>query len=116
MERLSEERCVPCRGGVPTLTESQIAELHPQVPEWRVVEKDGEKRLERTFSFKDFARALAFTNRVGGLAEEQGHHPLIVTEWGKVTVDWWTHAIHGLHRNDFVMASKTDKAYAEPTS
>jgi 4a-hydroxytetrahydrobiopterin dehydratase len=105
---LAGERCVPCRGGVPPLAGEEIAELRPQVPEWRVVERDGVPRLERVFRFPDFASALAFTNRVGALAEEEGHHPSLLTEWGRVTVGWWTHAIGGLHRNDFVMAARTD--------
>jgi 4a-hydroxytetrahydrobiopterin dehydratase len=74
-----------------------------------VVTKDGIKRLERSFKFNDFAEALAFTNQVGELAEKQGHHPDILTEWGKVTISWWTHAIKGLHKNDFIMAAKTDR-------
>ncbi len=111
MERLHEMRCVPCEGTEPQVTDREIAELRPQIPQWKIVEKDGQKRLERTFVFNDFAGALALTNRVGTLAEAEGHHPLIVLEWGKVTVDWWTHAIHGLHRNDFIMAAKTDQAY-----
>jgi 4a-hydroxytetrahydrobiopterin dehydratase len=73
-----------------------------------VVEKNGIKRLEKSFKFKDFAEALAFTNKVGKMAEKEGHHPDILTEWGKVTVSWWTHKINGLHKNDFVMAAKTD--------
>ncbi len=112
MERLVDVKCVPCRGGEPTVTDAEISELHPQIPDWKVVEQDGERRLERTFSFKDFAQALAFTNRVGELAEAERHHPKITTEWGKVTVTWWTHKIRGLHRNDFVMAAKTDQAPA----
>jgi 4a-hydroxytetrahydrobiopterin dehydratase len=102
-------KCTACRGGEPTLTDAEIANLHPQVPEWSVMEKDGIKRLERAFKFKNFAEALAFTNRVGKIAEEQGHHPAIMTEWGKVTVTWWTHKIKGLHQNDFIMAAKTDR-------
>ncbi len=113
MEQLSEMRCVPCEGTEPTVTEREIAELHPQVPQWKIIEKDGVRHLERAFTFKDFAQALAFTDRVGALAEAEGHHPLIVLEWGKVTVDWWTHAIHGLHRNDFIMAAKTDREYGK---
>ena len=74
-----------------------------------MVERDGIKRLERVFKFKDFAEALAFTNKVGQIAEEEGHHPSILTEWGRVTVTWWTHKIKGLHRNDFIMATKTDR-------
>lgn len=101
-------RCTACRGGEPTLTDIEIAELHPQVPEWSVVERDGLKRIERVFRFQDFAEALAFTDKVGEIADEEGHHPAILTEWGRVTVAWWTHKIKGLHRNDFIMASKTD--------
>jgi 4a-hydroxytetrahydrobiopterin dehydratase len=90
------------------VTEAEIAELKPTVPEWQIVERDGIPRLERTYQFPDFVQALAFTNRVGEIAEEEGHHPAILTEWGKVTVAWWTHKIRGLHRNDFIMAAKTD--------
>jgi 4a-hydroxytetrahydrobiopterin dehydratase len=90
-----------------------VAELRREVPEWAVVERDGVLRLERTFRFPDFAEALRFTNRVGELAEQEGHHPALLTEWGRVTVSWWTHKIRGLHRNDFVMAAKTDRLYEE---
>lgn len=109
MAELRALKCVPCRGGEPTLTESEIDEMMPQVPEWQVLEVEGEKRLQRTFKFKNFAQALAFTDRVGELAEEQDHHPALLTEWGKVTVTWWTHKIKGLHQNDFIMAAKTDR-------
>jgi 4a-hydroxytetrahydrobiopterin dehydratase len=111
MEELTQLKCTACRGGDPTLTDAEIADLQPQVPEWRVIEVDGVKRLERVFTFKDFVAALAFTNMVSDLAEEEGHHPAILTEWGKVTVTWWTHKIKGLHRNDFIMAAKTDELY-----
>ena len=111
MEELTQLKCTACRGGDPTLTDAEIDGLQPQVPEWRVIEVDGVKRLERVFTFKDFVAALAFTNMVGDLAEEEGHHPAILTEWGKVTVAWWTHKIKGLHRNDFIMAAKTDELY-----
>ena len=111
MGALSEMKCTACRGGEPTVTEEEIAQYHPQVPEWQIVEREGIKRLERVFKFPDFAQALAFTNRVGELAEEEGHHPAILTEWGRVTVTWWTHKIKGLHRNDFIMAAKTDQLY-----
>ena len=109
MESLSEERCVACRKDAPRVTEADMAELAPQIPDWELIERDGVPRLRRTFRFPDFARALAFTDRVGALAESEGHHPAILTEWGKVTVTWWTHKIRGLHRNDFVMAAKTDR-------
>jgi 4a-hydroxytetrahydrobiopterin dehydratase len=108
MSNLAELRCVACRGREPTLTGDQIAELQPQVPDWRVREVDGVPRLERTFKFRDFIEAIAFTNKVGLIAEKQDHHPLIMTEYGRVTVAWWTHKIKGLHQNDFIMAAKTD--------
>jgi 4a-hydroxytetrahydrobiopterin dehydratase len=110
---LDEMKCVPCRGGVPTLTDAEIDQFYQQLQRWAVVEKEGIKRLERSFPFDDFAQALAFTNKVGHIAEEQGHHPDILTEWGKVTVSWWTHKIQGLHKNDFIMAAKTDSLYPE---
>ena len=115
MNTLSQEKCVSIRGGEPVATDAEIAELHPQVPEWQVVERDGVKRLERVFKFRNFVEALSFTNKVGELAEAENHHPALLTEWGRVTVTWWTHAVKGLHRNDFIMAVKTDGAYARPT-
>lgn len=112
MEDLAKLQCVPCRRGAPRLTDTEIAALCPQVPEWRLAERDGIKRLERTFRFPNFDRALTFTIRVGALAEAEGHHPSLLTEWGCVTVCWWTHVIRGLHRNDFIMAAKTDQQHA----
>ncbi len=112
MENLTQLKCVACLGGEPTVTEAEIAQYQPQVPDWKIVERDGIKRLEHVFKFKNFVEALAFTNRVGEAAEAEGHHPSILTEWGKVTVTWWTHKIKGLHRNDFIMAAKTDQLYA----
>lgn len=109
MVNLSEEKCVPCRGDEPALTNQQIHELLPQVPGWQLKEVDGIKRLERVLKFKNFAEALAFTNKVGAIAEAQDHHPLIITEYGRVTINWWTHRIKGLHQNDFIMAAKTDR-------
>ena len=111
MENLTQMKCVSCRSGEPPLTEPQIYQLMPQVPQWRIMEVDGERRLERVFKFKDFAEALAFTDKVGAIAEEENHHPMLVTEWGRVTVHWWTHKIRGLHQNDFVMAARTDQLY-----
>ena len=109
MTKLAQMKCVPCRGGVPTLTAEEIIALQPDVPEWQVTEVDGVKRLERTFKRKNFIEAVAFTNKVAMLAEKEDHHPLIVTEWGRVKVQWWTHKIKGLHKNDFIMAAKTDR-------
>jgi len=111
MAQLHEGKCIPCRGGEPTLTDAESIKLQPQVSEWRVIEREGVKRLERVFKFKNFAEALRFTNQVGDLAEGEGHHPVILTEWGRVTVTFWTHKIKGLHNNDFIMAAKTDKMY-----
>ena len=108
MSGLVSEKCVACRADAPRATEAEIAQWKPQILDWQLVERDGIRRLERVFRFKDFAEALAFTNRVGALAEGEGHHPALLTEWGRVTVTWWTHAIGGLHRNDFIMAAKTD--------
>jgi 4a-hydroxytetrahydrobiopterin dehydratase len=83
----------------------------PEVPEWQVLEEDGIQKLRRVFSFSTYTRAIAFAQQVGMLAEEEGHHPVLVIEWGRVTVTWWTHKIKGLHRNDFIMAAKTDGLY-----
>ena len=111
MTELREMKCVACRGDEPKLTESEISELQPQVAEWQVKEVNGMKRLERVFKFKNFAQALEFTNKIGAIAEQEDHHPLIITEYGRVTVDWWTHTIGGLHKNDFIMAAKSDYLY-----
>ena len=111
MSILAAGKCIPCRGGEPALTEAEIAEFLPQVPAWELVEVDGIKRLERLFKFKDYAEAVAFTNKIAAIAEEEDHHPRIVLEWGRVTVQWWTHVVKGLHRNDFIMAAKTDEMF-----
>ena len=112
MDDLLHSSCVPCRGGVPPLTDAEIAKLKPQAPEWRVVERERIKRLERTFKFENFRDALAFANRVGELAEREQHHPDLHVAWGKVVVETWTHKIKGLHTNDFILAAKTDELYA----
>ena len=113
MEELAEMKCAACRRDAPLVTDEEITRLHPQVSEWEIVERDRIKQLERIFKFDNFADALAFTNRVGEAAEEEGHHPALLTEWGRVKVSWWTHKIKGLHRNDFIMAAKTDRLYRE---
>ena len=109
MSSLTEQTCVPCRGGVPTLPDDEIDTLMPEVPGWTLTDTIGVKQLERSFTFRNFRQALAFTNRVGQLAEEEGHHPAILTEWGNVTVTVWTHAIGGLHQNDFILAAKINE-------
>jgi 4a-hydroxytetrahydrobiopterin dehydratase len=114
MTDLIHSKCVACRADSPRVTTTEIATYQPQVPDWQLVERDGIVQLERVFHLKNFAEALAFTDQVGALAEEEGHHPAILTEWGRVTITWWTHKIKGLHHNDFIMAAKTDRVYADP--
>lgn len=111
MVDLAQERCVACRPDSPRVTDAEMVELLPQIPLWEVKEEDGVRKLQRAYAFRNFAEALEFTNMVGAMAEEEDHHPTIVTEWGKVTLIWWTHTIRGLHRNDFLMAAKSDVAY-----
>lgn len=109
MENLTQQKCTACHKDAPRVTEEEVAQLKPQIPDWEIVEHDGVAHLERTYKFDDFLQALDFTCRVGAEAEREGHHPALLTEWGKVKVSWWTHAIEGLHRNDFIMAAKTDQ-------
>lgn len=108
---LSTGNCIPCRKGDPPLSESEVAELLLQVPAWELAEVDGIPRLRRVFKFKNYVDAVAFTNKIAMTAEKEDHHPLIVLEWGRVTVQWWTHVVKGLHQNDFVMAAKTDEIF-----
>ncbi|MBW4700180.1 MAG: 4a-hydroxytetrahydrobiopterin dehydratase [Aphanocapsa lilacina HA4352-LM1] len=110
---LTEQRCTACRPGAPRVSAAEIAELHPQIPAWQIIEVEGILRLERQFRLRDFREAIAFTVRVGEEAEAEGHHPALLTEYGTVKVSWWTHAIAGLHHNDFVMAAKTDAIAAQ---
>ena len=105
---LSDEVCIACRRDAPMATDAEIALLYPEVSDWQLEEVQGIKQLKRKFRFADFGSALDFVVRVGKSAEEVGHHPLIILEWGQVEVGWWTHKIRGLHRNDFIMAAKTD--------
>jgi 4a-hydroxytetrahydrobiopterin dehydratase len=109
MSSLADKTCVPCRGGVPPLTGKDLADIHSQLPEsaqWNIV---NEHHIGRTFKFPDFKSALAFVNRVGQLAEEQGHHPDILLAWGKVEITTWTHAVNGLTESDFILAAKIDR-------
>ena len=117
MEELIQQKCEACRVGAPPVTSDEIAELHPKVAEWQIVTEDGIPKLDRLFKFKNFKDAIAFTDSVGAAAESEGHHPRLTTEWGKVAVTWWTHKIRNLHKNDFIMAAKTDaiyRKYAQP--
>ena len=106
MAELAEKTCVPCRGGVPPLTADQIRPLQAQVKEWEVIKNH---HIEREFQFPDFKTALAFVDKVGAIAEEQGHHPDIYLAWGKARVTIWTHKIDGLTESDFILAAKIDR-------
>ena len=106
IEQLADKKCVPCRGGLPPLTGAELAVLHHKVPEWTV---EREHHIHREFRFADFKQALDFVNRVGALAEEQGHHPDILLAWGKADITLWTHKIDGLSESDFIMAAKIDR-------
>ena len=111
MNNLSNFVCVPCETGGDPMNEEQISKYTPQVPEWKVIDTDTISKLMREFTFKNFVEAISFADSVGKIAEENGHHPKLVVEWGKVRVLWWTHAVKGLHRNDFIMAAKTEEIY-----
>jgi 4a-hydroxytetrahydrobiopterin dehydratase len=104
---LADEKCIPCSGGIPAMKGKELAELARTLGgDWRVVD---EHHLEKEFTFPDFAQALAFTNRIGAIAEEEGHHPDIYLAWGKVGVKIWTHKVDGLTRADFVLAAKMER-------
>lgn len=109
MADLKNMSCEACEAGAPLATQEDIDAFMPSLPDWSIVEEEGISRLRKTYTFKDFKEALAFTNRVGAIAESENHHPEIVTTWGRVTVTWWSHKIKGLHVNDFIMAAKTDE-------
>jgi 4a-hydroxytetrahydrobiopterin dehydratase len=113
MVALIQEKCEACRVDAPKVSDEELAELIHAIPDWNIEVREGIMQLEKSFTFKNFADALAFTNQVGELAESEGHHPTIVTEWGKTTVTWWSHKIKGLHRNDFIMSAKTDQLFAK---
>ena len=102
-------KCEACRPGAPAMSRAEIQKWLKQLDGWDVVDRDGMETLKKVYSFRDFADALAFTIRIGEIAEEEDHHPEIITDWGRVTVSWWTHAVKGVHRNDLIMAAKTDE-------
>jgi len=105
-QALADKQCVPCRGGVAPLKGHDVEKLHKSVPAWTVTD---EHHIHREFKFPDFKQALDFVNRVGALAEEQGHHPDILLAWGKAEIKLWTHKINGLSESDFIMAAKIDR-------
>ena len=111
MTQLASQRCEACRVGAPQVSAQAQTEMLDQLPGWRVETRGGVAQLEKTFSFDSYQLSIDFTNRVAELAEAEDHHPALLTEWGKVKVTWWTHAIDGLHHNDFICAAKTDLLY-----
>lgn len=113
MDSLHKQGCEPCRGNALLASDAEIEQYRRQIPDWSIELIADQRRLTRSYRFKNFRQALAFSNRVGVIAEAEQHHPAILTEWGKVTVSWWTHKIGGLHRNDFIMAAKTDQLLAD---
>jgi 4a-hydroxytetrahydrobiopterin dehydratase len=102
-------KCDACRVGAPPATDEEIAQFVADCPDWEQIEVDGIPQIRRVFKFGNFVQAIAFTNQVGELAEQEGHHPALLTEWGRVTVRWWTHKILNLHKNDLIMGAKTDQ-------
>lgn len=112
MVELSKQSCEACRADAPRISDADLKALLASIPDWEVIVVDGIMQLQRVFKFKNFVEALAFSNRIGDIAEAEGHHPAILTEWGKVTVTWWSHKIKGLHKNDLIMAARTDEVLA----
>ena len=110
---LSKQNCEACRADAPKISDDDLKMLMPNIPDWSIIVVSGVMQLSREFEFKNFEQAMAFSNRVGEIAEAEDHHPAILTEWGKVTVTWWSHKIKGLHRNDLIMAARTDEVYAD---
>lgn len=106
MSELASRQCVPCRGGVPPLNGEEIAKLSPQLQGWNVI---NEHHLNKSYKFSNFVEAQTFVDRVGQLAEEQGHHPDICFGWGRAEISIWTHKIDGLTESDFILAAKIDK-------
>jgi len=112
MTNLILQRCQACSADAPRVSDKQFAELITQLPDWSVIVRDNIRQLERQFKFKNFKIAMEFSNKVAAVAEQEGHHPALLTEWGKVTVTWWSHSVKGLHQNDFICAAKTDQLAA----
>ena len=110
MEPLNKQRCVPCRADSPRLDNEQARQLLTSIPGWHIEKQSGIPRLVKSFNFGSFREAFEFAARVSEIAEQQNHHPLITVEWGKATIQWWTHSISGLHLNDFIMAARTQVA------
>ena len=115
MTVLARERCVACRQDSPQVSGEEAQGLLKQIPDWKIVEHDGMKQLERAYRLKGFAPPTALAGKIAERADLADHHPKLTIEWGKLTVNWWTHAIKGLHRNDFIMAAQSDELFQEAT-
>ncbi|HEB87610.1 MAG TPA: 4a-hydroxytetrahydrobiopterin dehydratase [Gammaproteobacteria bacterium] len=113
MNNLSQESCEACRADAPQISDEELKQLIGKIPDWNIEVRDSIMQLEKTFRFGSFIKALTFSNKIGEAAETEGHHPTLLTEWGKVTVTWWSHKIKGLHRNDFIMAARTDEIFKQ---
>ena len=109
--QLINEKCTACNANSVAVSDEELKFLLPVITDWKLIEENGTKKLDRLFQFSTFKDAMAFTNKIASLAEEEGHHPRIVTEWGAVRVTWWTHKIRNLHRNDFLMAIKSTNIF-----
>ena len=109
MSTLAQAQCEACRADAPKVSDEELAELIREIPDWNIETRDGHMELEKVFLFRSFKHAMAFSNAGGAISEEVGQHPALLTEWGKVTVTWWSHEMKGLHRNDFIMAARTDE-------
>lgn len=114
MPDLKQLACEACQANAPHVTEKEASHYLQQLSGWKIMTEEDISRLTKTYTFSNFVGALEFTNQVGQLAEQENHHPAIVTEWGKVNVTWWTHKIKGLHKNDFIAAAKTDALHSSP--
>jgi 4a-hydroxytetrahydrobiopterin dehydratase len=111
MQPLYEKACTACRVDAPKATPEQLQAALLQLPDWKLIQVDGTDQLQRIYKLKNFVDAMKLSQAIGEIAEEHNHHPALLTEWGKVTVNWWTHKIKGLHENDLIMAAKTEKLF-----
>ena len=116
MTELCDSKCEPCQVGAPKVDAAQQQVLLQELPDWLVVIVDSVEQLTKAYRFKNFVQAIEFTNQIAEIAELADHHPALLTEWGKVTVSWWTHKIDGLHQNDFILAARTEEIYRKRTS
>jgi 4a-hydroxytetrahydrobiopterin dehydratase len=113
LSQLEIQQCRSCKIGESCATEQEIKQYAEQIPEWQLKQVNQINQLERVYQFKNFASAIAFTNQIAEMAEVQNHHPALLTEWGKVTITWWSHSIKGLHLNDFICAAKTEQIFKQ---